>query len=63
MRRLAPTLASPATPLETIADTLRTDPIEITALAGQVLQGKSANAELLLFADQFEEIFSARVEE
>ena len=63
MRRLAPTLASPSTPLETIADTLRTHPIEINALAAQVLQGKSANAELLLFADQFEEIFSARVEE
>ena len=63
MRRLAPTLASPSTLLETIADTLRTHPSEINALAGQVLQGKSANAELLLFADQFEEIFSARVEE
>jgi hypothetical protein len=63
MRRLAPTLASPSAPLENIADTLRTHPIEINALAGQVLQGKSTNAELLLFADQFEEIFSARVEE
>jgi hypothetical protein len=63
IRRLAPTLASFSTPLETIADTLRTHPSEINALAGRVLQGKSANAELLLFADQFEEIFSARVEE
>jgi formylglycine-generating enzyme required for sulfatase activity len=63
VRRLAPTLASFSTHLETIADTLRTDPSEINALAGRVLQGKSANAELLLFADQFEEIFSARVEE
>jgi hypothetical protein len=34
--------------------------VEINALAAQVLQGKSANAELLLFADQFEEISSAR---
>jgi len=63
VRRLAPTLASLSTPLETIADTLRTHPSEINALAGRVLQGKSANAELLLFADQFEEIFGARVEE
>jgi len=63
MRRLAPKLPSPSAPLETIADTLRTCPTEINALADQVLQGTLRNAELLLFADQFEEIFSARVEE
>ncbi|MFH0344092.1 MAG: ATP-binding protein [Chromatiales bacterium] len=62
-RRLTAKLPGSSAPPEAIADTLRTNPTEINALAAQILQGTSRNAELLLFADQFEEIFSARVEE
>ncbi|MDQ3566168.1 MAG: SUMF1/EgtB/PvdO family nonheme iron enzyme [Pseudomonadota bacterium] len=62
-RKLAAQLPSASESPEALSDRLRTRPAEINALAGQVLQGKSANAELLLFADQFEELFSARVEE
>lgn len=47
---------------EAIAKTLFEDPTELNRLADQLLQGKPPHAKLLLFADQFEELFTARVE-
>jgi hypothetical protein len=45
-----------------IASRLATEPGWIETLAGELLTGKPADAELLLFVDQFEELFTARVD-
>ena len=62
-RKLAARLPNASESPEALADRLRTHPTELEQLAEQALQGKPMNAELLLFADQFEELFTARVEE
>jgi formylglycine-generating enzyme required for sulfatase activity len=48
---------------EALAERLRSEPAAIEALADRVLAGRPAGAQLLLFADQFEELFTPRVSE
>jgi len=62
-RKLAAQLPNASESPEALSDRLRTHPTELTALAGRALQAKPRNAGLLLFGDQFEELFSARVED
>lgn len=62
-RKLAAQLPDASESPEALADRLRTHPTELRELVERALEGKHRNAELLLFADQFEELFSARVEE
>ncbi len=58
---LFPLLAASGSSVGAIADRLAKESSSIDEFAAQVLQGKSAEAQLLLFADQFEELFTARV--
>jgi hypothetical protein len=62
-RRLAPLYDDASDSPETMADTLRAKPEAIKALVAKLLQGKPAKAALLLFIDQFEELFTARVDD
>jgi formylglycine-generating enzyme required for sulfatase activity/energy-coupling factor transporter ATP-binding protein EcfA2 len=61
-RRLAPHL-SVATSTDALAERLRSVPTAIDAVAAETLADRPAGAQLLLFADQFEELFTARVAE
>ena len=58
--RLAPLTGTPAAE---IAERLRRDPEAIEEIAGLALEGRPSTAELLLFADQIEELFTPRVAE
>ncbi len=54
---------SPDADADSMAARLAAEPGWIETLAGRLLAGKLAHAELLLFADQFEELFTARVDQ
>ena len=46
-----------------IAQALEREPVSIVTLAAEILADRPADAQLLLFGDQFEELFTARVQE
>ncbi|MCE7914182.1 MAG: DUF4062 domain-containing protein [Nitrosomonas sp. PRO4] len=48
--------------VQELAQQLRGRPDDMTVLAENVLRTQGANAQLLLFADQFEELFAAKVD-
>jgi formylglycine-generating enzyme required for sulfatase activity len=48
--------------VDDMATRLTSEPGYIETLAGELLTGKPADSELLLFVDQFEELFTARVD-
>ncbi|WMJ09914.1 SUMF1/EgtB/PvdO family nonheme iron enzyme [Nitrosomonas sp. sh817] len=45
-----------------LSQRLRADPASISLIADEALQPQGANAQLLLFIDQFEELFAAKVD-
>lgn len=49
--------------VDTFAQEFIDDPASIEKIAGMILTGKPKSAQLMLFADQFEELFTARVAE
>lgn len=59
---LSPLLPVGSPDTDEIVSQLTNEPGWIETLADRLLAGKSAHAELLLFADQFEELFTARVD-
>jgi hypothetical protein len=63
IQRLLPHLAGNTEPATHLASTLQTNPTSIETLANQALKTKPSTAELLVFADQFEELFTSRVNE
>ncbi len=48
--------------VQELAQQLRNRPADITVMAENVLKSQGTNAQLLLFADQFEELFAAKVD-
>ncbi len=48
--------------VQELAQQLRNRPADMAVLAGNVLRSQGTNAQLLLFADQFEELFAAKVD-
>lgn len=60
---LFPLLPGAELSVDAIADCLANEPSSIDEFAAQALQSRSPEAQLLLFADQFEELFTARVAE
>ncbi len=49
-------------PVQELAQQLRGNPADIVEIAGNALKPQGTNAQLLLFADQFEELFAAKVD-
>jgi formylglycine-generating enzyme required for sulfatase activity len=61
--RLVPRMGKAAEMPADLAIRLRSEPSAIEGIAEKVLAGRPASAQLILFADQFEELFTARVAE
>jgi formylglycine-generating enzyme required for sulfatase activity len=59
--RLAPLLPEESTP-RTVAEHLEAEPEALAQLAGAALQGRERWAELVMFIDQFEELFTVAAE-
>ena len=49
--------------MDALAERLHNAPADIDAVAAEALRQRAADSQLLLFADQFEELFSPRVDE
>jgi hypothetical protein len=61
--RLVPRMGKAAETPRDLAMRLRSEPSAIEGVAEKVLAGQPVSAQLFLFADQFEELFTARVAE
>ncbi len=61
--RLVPRMSKSSETPADLAIRLRSEPSAIEGVSEKVLAGRPASAQLLLFADQFEELFTARVAE